>query len=206
MGQAWDEFVAGLDDAIGLRLVTLILVLAAAVVAGGWYFWPAWLPGRWWHRLRWPRLHWPRLHWARRRWRWPRRRRRVAGDRAEPAPAPESETLPDLPVEAFVSLADRLAAQGRYAEALRERLRGIVRELVDAGVVDNRPGLTVTELASTAGRTRPYLRPPVDAASALFSDVWYGQRPATGEHDMRMRGYADEVHSGLTRVPAGERR
>ena len=199
----WNEFLANVDDTVGLGLATLLLFLAATLVALGWYFWPRWVPRRW-PRLRLPRLRWPRL-----RWRWPWRRH----PRPAPVDGPEAELLPhdtdglpDLPVEALLSLADRLAAQGRYAEAIRERLRGIVRELVDAGVVTNQPGWTVTELASAAGHARPPVRPPLSAASRLFSDIWYGQRPATAAHDARMREHASQVRAALAPVPAGSPR
>ncbi len=203
MGRWWDEFVARVDDTVGLGLTALLLFVAAALVAAGWYFWPKWLPRNWPRRAgdgRERRWHWPRLRRPRWRWRWPwRRRRRAEARPAEPDLVPhETDELPDLPAEAFRSLADRLAAEGRFAEAVRERLRGIVRELVDAGVVENRPGWTVTELAAAAGGARPPVRPPLDAASRLFSDIWYGQRPAAAEHDARMREYAAHVHAALT--------
>jgi hypothetical protein len=197
MGRWWDELVARVDDAIGLGPATLLLFALAALVGIGWYRWPRWLPRYWPARggRRW------RLRW---RWRWPWRRRRVPAEEAEAEAVPdETEELPELPAETFRSLADRLAAQGRFAEAVRERLRGIVRELVDAGVVQNRPGWTMTELAAVAAGARPAVQPPLDAASRLFSDIWYGQRPAGAEHDARMRGYAGRVHEALTPVPLG---
>jgi uncharacterized protein DUF4129 len=200
----WNEFVARLGDTVGHGLCLVILFVAAALVAAGWYFWPKWLPSNWRRRARdSTRWRWrrPRLSWP--RWRWPWRRRKPA-EQVEPELVPhETEGLPELPVEAFVSLADRLAAEGRYAEAVRERLRGIVRELVDAGVVEHRPGFTITELAGAASRARPSVRLPLDAASLLFSDIWYGQRGATAAHDARMRAYAAEVHAALTPVPMG---
>lgn len=198
-----DEFVAGIEDSIGLGVAVLLLFLAAALIGAGWYFWPSWLPSHWRRRTgtgsgrrwRWPTLRRPR-------WRWPWRRRKA--EAAEPLLEPhETEGLPDLPVETFVSLADRLAADGRYAEAVRERLRGIVRELVDAGIVEHRPGYTITELAATASRNRPAVRIPLDAASLLFSDIWYGQRPATAAHDAHMRRYAAQVHAELVPVGVG---
>ena len=197
----WNEFVANVDDTVGLGLVTLLLFVAAALVAAGWYFWPKWLPRNWPRRAKtggpgrkW-RWRWPRFRW---RWPWRRRSKKVPEQATEPGLVPhETDELPDLPVEAFLSLADRLAAEGRYAEAIRERLRGIVRELVDAGVIEHRPGLTVTELAMAASRARPQVRPPLDAASRLFSDIWYGQRPADADDDRRMRGYAGQVHAAL---------
>jgi hypothetical protein len=216
MSRWWTERVAAIGDAVGLGLATLLLLLAAGLVGAAWYGYPRWLPWRWWdrlarrlHRPRWRRQwRWPwqwswRWPWA---WppRWPWRRRSEAS--AQPPDEPAAigvHELPDLSAEAFGSLADRYAAQGRYAEAVRERLRAIVRELVDAGIVENRPGWTVTELARAAGAARPAVRPPVDAASLVFSDIWYGLRPAYAQHDARMRGYADQVHVALAGVPAG---
>jgi hypothetical protein len=215
MSRWWNEQVARLGDAMPLGLAALLLLLAAVLVGAGLYWWPAWLPWRWWRsprldglrRLRpsWPWWwRWSRLWRWRWRWRWPwRRRRRPVVESAEPAPAAGDE-LPDLPAAAFLSLADRLAAQGRFAEAVRERLRAIVRELIDAGLLDHRPGWTVTELAAAAGAARPAVRPGLDAASRLFSDIWYGQRPADADDDRRMRAYAGQVHEALGRpTPVG---
>ena len=202
----WNELVADLGDTVGLGLVTVLLFVTAALVAAGWYFWPRWLPWNWPRRAKTgeSRKKW---RWPRFRWRWPwRRRPKKAADEAAGGPElvpHETDELPELPVEAFLTLADRLAAEGRYAEAIRERLRGVVRELVDAGVIENRPGFTVTELASAASRARPRVRPPLDAASRLFSDIWYGQRPAGAEQDARMRACATQVHDALWLVPAG---
>jgi Domain of unknown function (DUF4129) len=206
MGRWWDEFVGRVDDTLGLGLTVVLLFLAAALVAAGWYFWPRWLPAYWPHRAGaggerrgWRRL---RLRWPRLRFRWRRRRRAPAGPEPELVPQ-ETDELPELPAEAFRSLADRLAAEGRFAEAVRERLRGIVRGLVDAGVVENRPGWTITELAAAAAVARPPVRPPLDAASRLFSDIWYGQRPADAGHDAQMREYAARVQDAL--LPVGAR-
>jgi hypothetical protein len=207
MTRWWTERVAALGDHIPLGLVALLLLVAAGLVGAGLYWWPHWLPWRWLRLtgMRWPRPRWP-WHWQW-RWRcslrWPWRRR----PRTEPQPAQPQiiggDELPDLSAAAFLSLADQLAAEGRYAEAVRERLRAIVRELIDTGLIDNRPGWTVTELAAAAGAARSTVRPGLDAASRLFSDIWYGQRPATPDDDRSMRGYAARVHDALT--PAGVR-
>ncbi len=209
MSRWWTDQVAALGDVIGLGLATLFLLLAAGLAALAWYFWPRWLPWRWWRwhprwRWGWPWQWYWRWPWRLSlRWRWRRRRpKAVAGSTAEVTEVAVDE-LPDVPAQALASLADQYAAQGRYAEAVRERLRAIVRELVDTGVIDHRPGWTVTELARAAGAARPAVAPPLSAASLLFSDIWYGQRPAYPEHDGRMRGYAADVHAVLAGVPAG---
>ncbi|MEV0727751.1 DUF4129 domain-containing protein [Polymorphospora sp. NPDC050346] len=184
----WTETVASVGDVLPLPLAALLLVAAAALVAAGWYWWPAWVP----RRL--PRL--PRWRWRPRRPRWPWRRRKKLPATEVPEQT-DPDALPDLPVAAFVSLADRYAAQGRYAEAVRERLRAMVRELADRQVIEHRPGWTVTELAGAAGRTLPAVDAPLAAAGRLFSDLWYGQRPARAEHDARMRQLAAELHRAL---------
>ena len=97
----------------------------------------------------------------------------------------------------YQSLADRLAAEGRYAEALRERYRAAVRDLVQHGIITHRPEWTVTELAREAATAQPAVDAPLSSATGLFSEVWYAERPATREHDERMRTLAGDVHAHL---------
>lgn len=206
MTRWWTDLLAAIDEVVPLYLVVLALVVLAAVVAVLWFFFPRWVPRRWPRfrprrpRLRWPGLRWPRLRWPRLRWAW-RRNRKQTGDEPDEPLADEvgtTDQLPDLSAAAFVSLADRLAADGRYAEAVRERLRAIVRDLIDRDVIAHHPGWTVTELAAAAASVRPAVDPPLGAAARLFSDIWYGQRPATVDDDRRMRGHAAEVTTALT--------
>lgn len=193
MSRWWTESVAAFGDVVPLPLAALGLLLAAALVGAAWYWWPRWLPRRF------PHFRLPRIRLRRPRFRWPfRRRKREAQEPVRPVLDTSGDELPDLPVAAFVSLADRLASQGRYAEAVRERLRAMVRELVDRQVVEHRPGWTVTELAGAAGRSRPVVDAPLRAAGGVFSEVWYGQHPAAAQHDERMRELADEMHRALS--------
>ncbi len=76
------------------------------------------------------------------------------------------------------ALAERAAARGDYAEAVRERLRAVVRELEARGVVEPRPGRTADEVAGEAGRVVPELAAPLGEGARLFDEVWYGGRPA----------------------------
>jgi hypothetical protein len=69
-------------------------------------------------------------------------------------------------------------------------------------VIEHRPGWTVTELAHAAAAARPSVDQPLTQATTLFSDIWYGQRPAHAEHDARMRALAERVGSAVgERVP-----
>ena len=75
-------------------------------------------------------------------------------------------------------LADEAAAQGRYADAVLERLRAVVRELEARGVLDSRPGRTAGEVARDAGAAVPLLTGPLQGAALTFDQIWYGQRLA----------------------------
>ncbi|MFD6755948.1 DUF4129 domain-containing protein [Micromonospora gifhornensis] len=188
----WTETTAALGDHVPLPLVALLLVLATVLAAAGWYTYPAWVPRRFPRPRRLPRL--------RRRRRPPRapRPRRVDTDAAVDPESPQ----PTGPPAHHVSLADRLAAEGRYDEAIRERLRGMVRELSDRGLVSVRPGTTVTEIVEAAATRHPPAGPPVAAAAATFARVWYAQRPGTADHDKQVRDHAATLHRLLIDRPA----
>lgn len=209
MTRWWNQLVAVLADGTpgGVVCLALSLLLIAAGVAVLWYTWPPRLPflrrrgtggvrekgGR---RFRWPRWAWLKWRW-RFAWSWLRHRRR-----GRPAAAPDvaelgPDELPDLPAEVLALTADELAEAGRYAEAVRERLRAIVRELIERQVIEHRPGWTVMELAYAAGRSRPEAAEPLRGAGGIFSEIWYGQRPATVDDDARMREHAAEVHRAV---------
>ncbi|WP_433495087.1 DUF4129 domain-containing protein [Micromonospora sp. CA-248089] len=198
MSRWWTETVAALGDVVPLPLAALILLAVALLAALAWYFFPAWVPRRL-PRFTIPRLRRPRLRRVRLpRLRLLRFRRRARRPRTDPPsvrlPSPR---LPE-PAADGPGLADRLAAEGRYAEAVRERLREMVRLLVVRRVVEPRPGLTVVELTEAAARTRPQVRPALHAAGSIFSDLWYAQRPATAAHDRRMRELATDLRRELT--------
>ncbi|MBO4205645.1 DUF4129 domain-containing protein [Micromonospora echinofusca] len=207
MSRFWNETIAAFGDLVpgGVPVLLLLLFLLTGLVSVLWYSWPAWLPWRWSWRFRGSRSRadkadrrrrfgWPRLGRLRFRWRWPWRRRNRP---VTVTPALPDDELPDLPASTFALNADQLAAAGRYAEAVRERLRAIVRDLVERQVLAPVPGWTVTELAAAAGRARPATAGPLRAASELFSDIWYGQRPATADDDRAMRELAEQVRTIL---------
>lgn len=74
--------------------------------------------------------------------------------------------------------AEAAAGQGRFADAVRERLRAVVRELEARGVLDVRPGRTAGEVAHDAGAAVPALAGHLREAAGVFDAVWYGGRPA----------------------------
>jgi hypothetical protein len=83
--------------------------------------------------------------------------------------------------------ADAAAARGAWADAVRERLRAIVRGLEERGLLDARPGRTADEAAMEAGLALPSCAEDLRRAARLFDDVWYGGRTATDEHDRQLR-------------------
>jgi hypothetical protein len=89
--------------------------------------------------------------------------------------------------------ADAHAARGEWAEAVRERLRAVVRDLEERDVLDTRPGRTADEAAADAGRALPACAEQLRAAARTFDDVWYGGVPGTAAMDAQLRAVDDEV-------------
>lgn len=83
--------------------------------------------------------------------------------------------------------ADAFAAEGRFAEAVRERMRAIVRELETRGVLEPRPGRTADEVAREAGGAVPTVAPDLRTAASVFDEIWYGGRPASAQADAVLR-------------------
>jgi hypothetical protein len=110
--------------------------------------------------------------------------------------------------------AERHAAAGQWAEAIRERLRAVARDLEERAVLAARPGRTADELAAEAGEAVPELAGDLRAAVLVFDDVWYGDRPGTAEGYTRVKDVDErlraarpkplEVDGGLTLAAAGE--
>jgi Domain of unknown function (DUF4129) len=206
----YDGLVAWLFDLLSPQLTLLILLALTGLVAALWYWYPAWVPRRM-PRLRFtlPRLRLPRWRFPRVRlnWRLPRWRRKPRAKprpKAQPVPeAVEPDAVEPRPSGNGLSLADRLAAEGRFAEAIRERLRDTVSDLTRAGVIKPEPGTTALELTADAAARRPAVGAPLDGATAIFSEIWYGRREASPGHDARMRTLTAEVRSSLTGPPGG---
>lgn len=79
------------------------------------------------------------------------------------------------------ALAERAAAGGDFAEAVRERLRAVVRDLEARGALDPRPGRTAGEVARDAGAALPEAAQDLVRATTVFDEVWYGGRVADAQ-------------------------
>jgi hypothetical protein len=104
-------------------------------------------------------------------------RRRIGGLRRATSGSPLFDGA-DRGAADFRAAAERYAASGAWAEAVRARLRAVVLELEERGLVDVRPGRTADEVARDAGRALPAAAADLLAGARLFDDVWYGGRPA----------------------------
>lgn len=100
--------------------------------------------------------------------------------------------------------ADDHAAAGRFAEAVRERMRAIVRELEARGVLEPRPGRTADEVAREAGAAVPVVASDLATAARVFDEVWYGGRTATAQSDAAVRQADQRIrHAQLAVTRAG---
>jgi hypothetical protein len=77
--------------------------------------------------------------------------------------------------------AEREAATGDFALAIRSRFRACVSELTERTILDERAGRTAYEVVADAGRAAPVLREPLQPAALVFTEVVYGNRPGTAE-------------------------
>jgi len=177
-----NELTAAVFDIVPGPLVLLLVILVAGVGAGLWYFYPDWMPRR---------------VPGRSRTATPKTAARTTEPEAEPV-LTAAEAEPAVPEDSL--LADRLAAEGRIAEAIRQRLRDMIRDLVTAGVIAPQPGWTAAELAILSAAQRPSVAGPLGAATELFSETWYGARPAGAAQDDRMRTLTGQVRAELTEV------
>lgn len=99
------------------------------------------------------------------------------GRRGGPA-RPVFGTDPARTAQEHRDAAEAAAAAARYADAVRERLRAVVRELEAHGVLDARAGRTAGEVARDAGDAVPALAADLRSGAAVFDAVWYGGRTA----------------------------
>ncbi|MDX2934537.1 DUF4129 domain-containing protein [Streptomyces ipomoeae] len=89
--------------------------------------------------------------------------------------------------------AEAQAAQGRWNQAVQERMRAVVRSLEERALLDIRPGRTADEAASEAGRVLPVHADRLRAAARDFDDVTYGGRSAAEGTYRRLAALDDEV-------------
>lgn len=95
--------------------------------------------------------------------------------------------------------ADRLAADGRWSEAVLDRFRAVLRSLEERAVLEERPGRTAHEAAVEAGPRFPDDASALASVATLFDDVCYGDVEAGEEDDRRVRRLDESLQN---RTPA----
>jgi hypothetical protein len=100
--------------------------------------------------------------------------------------------------------ADEHAAAGRWAEAVRERLRAIIRDLEERGLLEPRAGRTANEAAAEAGAVLPACAPGLRDAARVFDEVWYGSRKASSAMAEQLGALDEQVRA--SRPTAGAAR
>ncbi len=70
------------------------------------------------------------------------------------------------------------AGSGRHAEAVRESLRAIARQLDERALVEPRAGRTANEVAESGAAVLPAAADELRATARLFDAIWYGGRRA----------------------------
>ena len=120
---------------------------------------------------------------------------RPVGARREGTPLFDGTTA--LSAAEHRARAESAAAEGRFAEAVRERLRAVVRDLEARGVLDPRPGRTAGEVARDAGAVVPVVTEDLRRAAHAFDEIWYGGRPA----DASSYALLVEVDERVSRTP-----
>ncbi|HEU5156248.1 MAG TPA: DUF4129 domain-containing protein [Streptosporangiaceae bacterium] len=117
------------------------------------------------------------------------------------AAARDRALLADEPMTAadHRAAAERHAAAGEWAEAIRERLRAVARDLEERVILDPRPGRTADELADEAGAALPEVADDFVAAVRIFDDVWYGDRPGTTDGYARLTRLDERVQAARPR-------
>lgn len=180
MTQWWTHLVAGIADWFpgGLYGLLLAVVLLAVLVGLA--------------------IQNPALF----RWRWSRTKRSKRPAKPEVSTVPPdvdtTESVPDLPADALLARAQAFMAAGDYRGAVREWLRVMVRDLIEAGTITHRPGWTVTELASAGALAVPDSARVLHEAAGIFSEVWYGSREAELGTATRMRALREQLGAMLS--------
>ncbi|MFI0908616.1 DUF4129 domain-containing protein [Streptomyces sioyaensis] len=75
--------------------------------------------------------------------------------------------------------AARHAAEGRWSQAIQDRMRALVLSLEERALLTPGPGRTADESATEAGRALPAHADRLRTAARTFDDVTYGGRPGT---------------------------
>jgi hypothetical protein len=108
------------------------------------------------------------------------------------------------PADDYRRLAEAHAERGDWQSAVRDRFRGLVRELETRTILQVRPARTAWEAASSAARAVPEGQSALFDGADLFNRVVYGDQPATGADYAAMTRIDDVVLAAADRVDLAE--
>jgi Domain of unknown function (DUF4129) len=100
----------------------------------------------------------------------------------------------------YRTLAEQAAVAGDWAAAVRDRFRGVVRELEVATILDVRPARTASEAAFRASRVLPECTEVLRLGAEGFNAVVYGDRPATADTYRQMVALDEQVTAAADRA------
>ncbi len=101
----------------------------------------------------------------------------------------------------LLASAEAHAAAGRWAPAVLDRFRALLRDLEERAILDPRPGRTADEGAREAGSRLPGCAVDLLAAARLFDDVCYGDVAPGPQDDARLREVASLVAATRPAAP-----
>lgn len=99
--------------------------------------------------------------------------------------------------DAWAVEAERLAAAGRFEEALRARYRALLAGLFETGVLDDVAGRTAGEYQRELACAIPEVAPRFDELTGRFEIVWYGADEASEADVDRFTDAAEHLLAGL---------
>lgn len=99
----------------------------------------------------------------------------------------------DLSAAEHRATAERFAAEGNWAAAIRHRLRAVARQLEESGTLNPVPGRTASELARDAGELMPELAAELSSAADSFNDVTYGEQLGTERAYLRIAALDEQI-------------
>jgi hypothetical protein len=124
-------------------------------------------------------------------------RRRITAERA----LFDADTA--LDAAGYRRVAEEHAAAGRWAEAVRARLRAVIAALEERAVLDPRPGRTADVAAREAGVVLPAQAAALAEAARVFDDIWYGEAAAGPEDYRRLVAVDEAVAEARVRIAVG---
>lgn len=102
---------------------------------------------------------------------------------------------PQVSAGQYRERAEQFSTQGRWEEAISQRMRALVRASQERGLIDAHPGWTADEVATAVGGQVPAGSDTLTAAARTFDEVRYGRR-AGSARSYRVVAEADDLVSG----------